>query len=128
MTKQDAVMEQFEKAIARLEEVLQEPKSSIVRDSAIKRFELSFDLCWKTLKEVLLSVYGVECASPKKCFREAYKQGLIRFDNFWIELTDLRNETAHTYKEVFAEEVFHKLPNVLTHFRELLETLHVTKE
>jgi hypothetical protein len=50
MTKLDALKNQYQKAVKRLDEILKEEKSDIVRDSAIKRFEFTFDLSWKLLK------------------------------------------------------------------------------
>jgi hypothetical protein len=44
------ILNDFKNAISRLEEVLKLEKTDIVRDSAIKRFELSFDLAWKAIK------------------------------------------------------------------------------
>ena len=53
MTKLPLQIEQLNQAIKRLEEVLAVPKTTIVRDSAIKRFELTLDLSWKTIKKFL---------------------------------------------------------------------------
>lgn len=49
MTKFESLWEDFQKALLRLEEVLKEKRSDIIRDSAIKRFEIAFDLVWKML-------------------------------------------------------------------------------
>ena len=54
------ILEDFEKAVKRLEEVLELKKTEVVRDSAIKRFELCFDLAWKTIKEYARK-YGMAC-------------------------------------------------------------------
>jgi len=35
----------------------------------------------------------------------------------------MRNETVHTYKEEIANEIYEKLPNVLTYFELLLDKL-----
>ena len=93
---------------------------AIFRDSAIQRFEIAFDLCWKTLKEKLRSEYGIESASPKKIFQESFKQGLIENDVVWLEMTDLRNETSHAYNEEFEELVLKKLPEIYSVFQKLL--------
>lgn len=53
MTKFKSLQSDFEKAILRLAEVLKEIKTDIVRDSAIKRFEITFDLSWKAVKAFL---------------------------------------------------------------------------
>ncbi|MDD5738328.1 MAG: hypothetical protein PHY72_00145 [Candidatus Pacebacteria bacterium] len=46
MTKPDLQIEDLQKAIARLDEVLKLEKTDIVRDSAIHRFELVSCLVW----------------------------------------------------------------------------------
>ena len=106
-----------------MEEVLKEKKNSINRDSAIKRFEIAFDLSWKLVKAFLEEEKGVKCASPKDCFREAYHQGLIDYDDLWIKMTDLRNEAIHTYNEKFADEFYKKLPDMLKLLRSLREKI-----
>ena len=41
MTKLEAAIKQFENVLKRLKEVLEVPKTDIVRDSAIQRFEFT---------------------------------------------------------------------------------------
>ncbi len=119
MSKLEALSKQFEKAVSRLEDVLRQEKNEYIRDSAIKRFEFTFDLSWKFIKAFLEESKGVVCASPKGCFREAYKQGLLEYDDFWIEMTDMRNEIAHIYKEETAERIYPQLPKTLQYFKNL---------
>jgi nucleotidyltransferase substrate binding protein (TIGR01987 family) len=116
MTKLEALIKQFEKALGRFREVMGIPKTDVVRDSAIQRFEFTMDLSWKMLKAFLEDKKGVICVSPKECFREAYRHGVIEYDDDWIKLVDIRNETAHTYNEEMAEEVYAQLQNALEHF------------
>ena len=123
MSKIEAIMKQFEQALQRLDEVLKEPKNSIVRDSAIQRFEFSLDLAWKSVKAYLEEKKGMVCNSPKDCFREAYHQKLIEYDDVWMKYVDMRNETVHTYKEEVAEKIYSELPAVLKHLKGLLESL-----
>jgi len=99
MTKLEALKSQFQKAVSRLEEVLKQDKNEFIRDSAIQRFEFTFDLSWKLIKAFIEDEHGIICASPKNCFREAYKLNIIKYDDFWIEMTNMRNQTVHTYKE-----------------------------
>lgn len=121
MSKLKALLENFEKAVSRLQEVLEiKEKNKIIRDSAIKRFEIAFDIAWKLIKTFLEEEKGVVCHSPKDCFRQAYKQNLIEYDDFWLEMTDLRNKTAHIYKEELADEVYKVLPKTLSFFQKLL--------
>ena len=76
----DTLKEQFKKAVTRLEEILKLPKNDVIRDSAIKRFEFSFDLGWKLMRAYLREEKGIDCDSPKECIRSAYRHGLIGYD------------------------------------------------
>ena len=123
MTKLEAVTKQFEEALARFREVLQMPKTDVIRDSAIQRFEFTLDLAWKTVKAFLEEKKGIRSSSPKDCFREAYHQGLIEYSDAWIKFVDMRNETVHTYKQEIAEQIYSQLPEVLKHATQLLSVI-----
>lgn len=123
MTKLQLIIEQFQKALARLKEALEAKKSGFTRDSAIQRFEFTLDLSWKALKTFLEEKYGVVCASPKGCFREAFKQELIDYNEIWLKMVDWRNETVHTYREEFAEKLYNSLPEAVEAFEKLLSIL-----
>ena len=116
-------MKEYQEAVMGLEEVLKKPKDGFMRDSAIKRFELAFDLAWKTIK-AFLEEKGLVCISPVSCFKEAYRQGLIEYNDAWVkELVETRNKTVHTYDEDLAEEVYAALPNILDSLHKLLNFL-----
>jgi hypothetical protein len=66
---------------------------------------------------------GLSCRSPKDCFRTAFQQEIIDFDNYWIVITDWRNSAVHTYKESIAEELYGELPKILEKFEELEKRL-----
>ena len=68
-------LEDLKKLIAKLEEVLNLEKSEVIRDSAIKRFELSFDLAWKCIQSYARRE-GVECHSPRACLKTAFQLNL----------------------------------------------------
>jgi len=116
------VLEDFKKAIKRLEEVLKVKRTPVVRDSAIKRFELCFDLAWKSVKN-FAKEKGLECYSPRDCFKTAFQLGLIKHDKRWLEMIKDRNLTAHLYKEAQAEKVYKKLKGYLKLFKKLAENL-----
>ena len=119
MTKFQSLFEDFESALLRLDEVLKEKKTAFIRDAAIKRFEIAFDLAWKTTKAFLEQHHNISCVSPKTCFREAHRVALIEYDVEWLKLADYRNYTAHTYREELAEKVYQELPAALEMFRKL---------
>ena len=106
MTKAQSLRADFARAITRLDEALALPSDPIVRDSAIQRFEISFELCWRFLKAYLEEQHNASCTSPRTCFRSAFRHGVIDNDPFWIDLTVLRNYTVHTYNEQLAIRIF----------------------
>lgn len=125
MTKKLALISQFELAVANLAEVLEKLKAkpvdyAVYRDSAIQRFEIAFDLSWKSLREKLRADFGVTVDSPKKTFQEAFKQSLIENDSIWLDLVDIRNLTTHVYSEAFAEKTLGDLPRAAEAFKKLL--------
>jgi len=105
-----------------LREVLGEEKNSVVRDSAIKRFELCFELLWKTLKDYL-EREGIICRSPRGCLKEAFALGLLESESEWLEILKDRNLSVHTYLEELAEEIYKKLPSHLKAMEELAAKL-----
>ncbi len=123
MTKLEAVTKQFEDVLNRFKEVLVVPKTDIIRDSAIQRFEFTLDLAWKAVKAFLEEKKGIRCTSPKDCFREAYRQGIIEYSDEWIRFVDMRNETVHTYRQEIADRIYGELPKVLEHVNKLLLAL-----
>ena len=123
MKKSESLREDFSAAVARLEHALSLPKDDIVRDSAIQRFEISFELCWKYLKAFLEEEHNTVCTSPRTCFRAAFKNGVLDNDPFWIDLTALRNYTVHTYSENLADYVYARLPEAARRFRMVLDAV-----
>lgn len=99
------------KALKTLEEIIELPYSTIIRDASIKRFEYSFDIFWKFIKDYLRVREGIECASPKSCFREAFKAGILSEEETvkTLEMTDDRNLSTHTYDEEAVEEIYHQI-------------------
>jgi len=119
MLNEFPVLTDFENAILRLEEILNLEKTEITRDSAIKRFELCFDLAWKSIK-IYAKNQGMECFSPRECIKTAFQLKLIDYEENWLKALDDRNLTAHVYREEYAERVYSRLSNHLELFKKLL--------
>jgi nucleotidyltransferase substrate binding protein (TIGR01987 family) len=102
----DFKLNELKKALNRLKEALAAPKSDIVRDSVIQRFEFTVELSWKVLQRYLKSSGVGELLTPKNVFREAAKLGIVKDPEAWIKFIDARNLSSHTYNESLAEEVY----------------------
>jgi len=122
MTKFESLKDNFKNALNGFSDSLEEKKTEYVRDSAIKRFEITFELAWKAIK-ASLEKRGVICSSPRECFKEAYKQGLINYEDVFLEALSERNYTAHIYSEQFAESIYSRLPKLAKAFVYLQEVL-----
>jgi nucleotidyltransferase substrate binding protein (TIGR01987 family) len=100
---------QFESAMSQLQKSLEQPKDEFVRDSAIQRFEFTFELFWKMLKEYA-SFQGLEVRSPRESIQKAFALGIIADDDLFLAMLESRNLAAHAYHEGTAEEIYKCLP------------------
>lgn len=104
-------------ALTRLEGALAQPVNEFVRDSAIQRFEFTFELFWKSLKGYA-EESGVEAYSPRDSLRTAFQLGVIQENSDWFQMLQDRNLTSHTYNEVTAETIYSHLPSYLLLIRQ----------
>ena len=112
----------FQSAVDRLDAALAQPKTEWTRDSAIQRFEFTFELAWKAVAAAA-QAQGVDARSPREAFRRAFALGWISEEDVWLRMLDDRNRTTHTYNEAIAEEIFERLPAYAIVLRTLGETL-----
>lgn len=105
----------FSRALLTFDEILKEQKTVIVRDAAIQRFEYTFEAAWRCLKAYLFTIEGIDCGSPKGCFRHALVTGIFTAEEVEtaLQMCDDRNLTSHTYLEAVAEKIFGKLSRYL---------------
>ncbi len=116
----------FEKALDRLGEALQEPESSIVLDATVQRFEFSYELMWKTLKNFLENVHGIRAISPRQVFKEAYGLSLIEHEDLFLEMIHSRNLLSHTYDEEQAKNIYEKCPSYLSAMKDVFKRIKFT--
>jgi nucleotidyltransferase substrate binding protein (TIGR01987 family) len=111
MEKIEALIRDTKRALETFKEILDESFSVIVRDAAIQRFEYSFEVIWKLLKEYLKEKEGIICNSPKSCFREAFNVHILDEEETIkaLEMTDDRNLTSHAYIEKVAQKIYERL-------------------
>lgn len=100
----------FKSALGRLKEALSEDisKGSIVIDGTIQRFEFSFELAWKLAKNIL-NYNGVDVETARMVIKEAFKAGLIKDGDGWIDMLEDRNKTSHIYDEKQALKIYEKI-------------------
>lgn len=97
-------VENYQNALKRLEEAIARyqtaPSDTLYRDGLIQRFEFTFELAWKSLKEYMEDQGMVmTIVSPRSVLKEAYAAGIIDNPDIWNEAVDSRNLMSHIYDE-----------------------------
>jgi nucleotidyltransferase substrate binding protein (TIGR01987 family) len=98
----------FEKAFNNLKSAVEKAVDDLDIDGTIKRFELCYELSWKTIK-LYLEDLGIICKSPRDCFKQAKINNLIEDEVTWIEMIETRNQLVHEYSSDFSREIFEKI-------------------
>jgi len=81
-----AKRENFIRAVAHLDTAVQDYQQyhmESIRDGMIQRFEFSFELAWKALKEYMTEQGVPDLQFPKQILQEAYVDGLIDDQAIW---------------------------------------------
>ncbi|RUP36171.1 MAG: nucleotidyltransferase [Acinetobacter sp.] len=121
MLKNKIKFEKFEKALFSLEAIylkpIQEDRSNI--DATIQRFEFTFELAWKFLKDYFFE-RDIQLNYPKEIMQEAFAVHLIQNEDIWIKMLRDRNMTSHTYDEKLADEIFSRIKLYVPELRGLL--------
>jgi len=110
---------------------LNDEQKQTVRAGVIQNFEFTYELCWKFMQrwlQVNLGSAYVAGVSRRQLFRLGAEHRLISDVNRWMEYHDARNETAHTYDENAAEDVFEAAQKFLADARGLLEALEARND
>ncbi|WDU83019.1 HI0074 family nucleotidyltransferase substrate-binding subunit [Caloramator sp. Dgby_cultured_2] len=83
--------EDYKNALNRLIEALNfEEVKDIIIDGIIQRFEFTFELSWKLMKE-FLEHEGIEANSPRSVIREAFKTGLVD-NNVYVNIISRKQQ------------------------------------
>ena len=95
----------YERALARLGEVLLVDETEIVRDAIIQRFEFTFEMAWKTLFRYLTGQGERVAEKAWAVLPEAFQSQLIEDAEAWDRMRELRNQTSHEYNQQKAIDV-----------------------
>lgn len=128
-------LELLRKAVATLDEALSlsgrlsaesDAMRRLARDSAIQRFEYTYELAIRFLRRHLEetdSAAEVDRLAFRDLLRLGAERGLIDDPRPWFEFREKRNLSVHTYSEATADAIFSVLPNFLAAARGLLDLL-----
>lgn len=100
--------------------------NEIYRTGVVGQFNLTFELAWKALQEVL-KMHGVKEAdtgSPREILQLGYKLGFVNDSAVWLLMLKKRNTSVHIYNENDIDELILLIrDSFLPAFSALAETL-----
>ncbi len=83
--------------------------SDLEKEGVIQRYEYTFEVAWKTLKDFLESEGITSLTGPRSVIKEAFSKEIISNGHAWIDMMDLRNLTTHTYDDEILQSTFEKI-------------------
>jgi nucleotidyltransferase substrate binding protein (TIGR01987 family) len=100
----------FEKAFNQLKNAVTrlQTLSDLEKEGMIQRFEYTFELAWKTLKDYL-EEKNVDAKFPREVIKQSFKYEIINNGDTWLEMLEQRNLMAHTYEEKIFKNMVNKI-------------------
>ena len=84
--------------------------SDLEKQGLIQAFEFTHELSWKVLKDYFDFQGGSELITGSRdATREAFKMGVIKNGEVWMEMISSRNQTSHTYNKKTADEIIESI-------------------
>ena len=100
-----------------------DPKADFVLEGTVLNFNLTFDISWKVMKDILikeLEILDFAIGSPRETLQQAFTNGIID-DDQWMKMLRVRNQLAHDYDGTFAAKKFQDIIKVYYPFFEKLK-------
>lgn len=98
----------FDRAFVLLREALEngpDTLNQLEKEGVIQRFEFSFELAWKTLKDFMeQDGFVFATIMPRQVLKDAFAAKILPDGQVWIDMLDHRNLLSHTYNLAKFEE------------------------
>ena len=105
----------FQRVFMLLREALENDLDSLnqlEKEGVIQRFEYTFELAWKVLKDKMeYDGLALNQISPKAVVRQAYQAKYIDQPDIWIKMIGDRNLMSHTYDFKKFESIINSIKN-----------------
>ncbi len=117
--------EDYKKALERLKEAMLEEPTEIIIDGTIQRYEFTFELAWKIMKDYLEYNGFIDgLSSPRNIIQLAFQNKIIKNGDIWIQMMLDRNLLSHLYDEEKSREIYNNIKNsYLAQFEQLKQFL-----
>lgn len=90
----------FEKAFLQLKDAIErfDQLDDLAKEGLVQRFEYTFELAWKTLKDYLESE-GIINQFPREVLKQGFHVNVLNNGELWIDMLEKRNLLTHTYDQ-----------------------------
>ena len=85
----------------------EEPYENVILTGLVALYEICFEQSWKAMKEIL-EYNGFEegaTGSPRQILKTAFKAGIIKDEQLWLDALVSRNNVAHAYNQAIALDI-----------------------
>ncbi len=105
-----------------IESMQEKQLSQLEKEGVIQRFEYTWELAWKVLKDYL-EHQGVvlDTVTPLSVIKAAYAAKIIKNGDGWMQALDARNKMSHTYDLKTFEKIIDDIRN---NYLTLFDALH----
>jgi nucleotidyltransferase substrate binding protein (TIGR01987 family) len=83
--------------------------SELEKQGLIQTFEFTHELAWNVMRDYFADQGNTSITGSRDAAREAFQNGLVLQGDVWMEMIKSRNQTSHTYNQVVADEIAHKI-------------------
>jgi nucleotidyltransferase substrate binding protein (TIGR01987 family) len=102
-------LDQYDRAVERLNEGIGSVKDELHRDGVVQRFEFTFELLWKTIKIVLEYKGITDKKYPRDLLKEAFQRGIIDDEKMYLSMLEDRNMLSHMYGKEISDQIYEKI-------------------
>ncbi len=119
----ERALESFKEAMAIDASKFGTIEADTIKSGQVQKFEICVELFWKTIKQYLYDIHGVESISPKIAIKQLYRTEYTDARNYemLIEMVNDRNRLSHVYNEDQFKEIYCRLPEYLKLMQEIVK-------
>ena len=97
--------------------------SALEKEGVIQRFEYTFELAWKTIKDFLeAGGLVISPVTPRQVIKDAFAAKVLADGQAWIDMLDHRNLLSHTYDRAVFETA---VDAIAARYLPAMESLHI---
>jgi nucleotidyltransferase substrate binding protein (TIGR01987 family) len=97
----------YQNALSQLAKFVQKGKdlNEMEEMGMIQAFEFTYELAWNTIKDFYETQGETGIQGSRDAIQLAFKRGLIKDGETWMQMLKDRNRIAHTYNEKIARQI-----------------------